>query len=58
MVQIEQLEQEVAELQQSLADKREQESAMIQVWIWFVLSHVCFQKTIHVCSYYETCSYL
>ncbi|KDO51943.1 hypothetical protein CISIN_1g0068202mg, partial [Citrus sinensis] len=28
---IEQLEQEVAELQQSLADKREQESAMIQV---------------------------
>ena len=31
MVQIEQLEQEVAELQQSLADKREQESAMIQV---------------------------
>jgi len=33
IIQIEQLEQEVAELQQTLADKKEQEVAMLQVLV-------------------------
>lgn len=45
-MQIEQLEQEVAVLQQALTDKKEQEAAMLQVLCAPVFSSVYFCKLI------------
>lgn len=46
IMQVEQLEQEVAELRQALTDKKEQEAAMLQVLCAPVFSSVYFCKLI------------
>lgn len=42
VLQVEQLEKEVAELQQALADKTEQEAAMLKVQIYLLFSPLFF----------------
>ena len=45
--QVEQLEQEVAELRQGLADKQEQETAMLQVSVIIILLYVLLIIFLH-----------